>query len=451
MAPPRQEFWNSQFETMPPATLRSLEEAKLKQQLEYAATASPFYQSKWAAAGVSPKQVRRLEDLVHLPFTEKRELQETQEACPPLGANQCAPLDRLVRMQATGGTTGRPLRMALTRRDIEVYNELGARAAWAAGLRPGDVLLECMNYSLYAGGVNDHMTFETVGACVAPVSVAQSRRLLEILQDMRIPSVLYSTPSYALHLAQVARNAGIEPAGLGLRKGLFSGDAGLAIPGYREQIECTWKMTAQDIYGMGELSNLAAECGHRNGLHNLAQGLILAELIDPVSGAALPMADGAVGELVFTTLERQAHPLIRFRSHDHVQISLGPCPCGRTGFRFRILGRSDDMFIVKGVNVFPLAVQDVICGFGPELTGEFQILLDQPPPLTANPRLRVEADTAVAAKDYPELQRRLAQRIRVVLVFTPDVELVPAGTLPRSEKKARRLYRLYQGEQPENP
>jgi phenylacetate-CoA ligase len=447
MAASQQALWNSEFETMPLATLRLIEEEKLRQQLQYVAVASPFYQRKWAAAGVSPKHVQRLEDLALLPFTEKSELQETQQTCPPLGANQCVPLDRLVRMQATGGTSGRPLRMALTRHDIEVYNEIGARAAWAAGLRPGDVLFECMNYSLYAGGVNDHMTFETVGACVAPVSVGQSRRLLEILQDMRIPTALYSTPSYVLHLAQVARDAGLDPAELGLRKGLFSGDAGLAIPGYREQIEITWKMTAQDIWGMGELGAPAAECEYRTGLHYLGQGLLLAEFIDPISGAVLPLADGAVGELVFTTLERQAHPLIRFRSHDYVQISLSPCPCGRTGFRFRILGRSDDMFIVKGINVFPLAVQDVLCAFRPEVTGEFQILLEEAPPLTGNPRLRVEVGT-LAAEDYPNLQARLAQRIREVLVFTPDIELVPAGDLPRSEKKAKRLYRLYQGEQP---
>jgi phenylacetate-CoA ligase len=206
-------------------------------------------------------------------------------------------------------------------------------------------------------------------------------------------------------------------------------------------------MTAQDIWGMGELGAPAAECEHRTGLHFLGQGLVLPEFIDPVSGTVLPMTDGAVGELVFTTLEREAHPLIRFRSHDYVQISLGPCRCGRTGFRFRILGRSDDMFIVKGINVFPLAVQDVICGFRPELTGEFQILLDEAPPLTANPRLRVEVG-AVTERDQPALQGRLAQRIREVLVFTADVELVPAGTLPRSEKKTKRLYRLYQGDQP---
>jgi phenylacetate-CoA ligase len=383
-----------------------------------------------------------------LPFTEKHELQATQEANPPLGANQCVPLDQLVRMQATGGTTGRPLRMAMTRRDIGVYNEVGARAAWAAGLRPGDVLFECMNYSLYAGGVNDHMTFETVGACVAPVGVGQSKRLIEILSDLRIPATLYATPSYALHLAQVARQERVEPAELGIRKGLFSGDAGLAIPGYREQIEETWGMTARDIWGMGELGAPAAECEQASGLHYVGQGLFIVELIDPASGQVVTLADGAVGELVFTTIEREAHPLIRFRSHDHVRSSLVPCPCGRTGFRFRVLGRSDDMFIVKGINVFPLGVQDVIYQFRPALTGDFQILLYEPPPITANPRLRVECGPEVAVTDWPGLRARLVQRIRDVLVFAPDVELLPAGSLPRTEKKAKRLYRLYQGEQP---
>src|SRR5207245_5224811 len=152
------------------------------------------------------------------------------------------------------------------------YNEIGARAAWAAGLRPGDVLFECMNYSLYAGGVNDHLTFETVGACVAPVGIGQSRRLLEIVRDVRMPVGLYSTPSYALHLAEVARGEGFDPAELGIRKGFFSGDAGLAIPSYRAQIEETWGLVARDVYGLGELAAVAAECREAAGLHWMGQG-----------------------------------------------------------------------------------------------------------------------------------------------------------------------------------
>jgi phenylacetate-CoA ligase len=174
---------------------------------------------------------------------------------------------------------------------------------------------------------------------------------------------------------------------------------------------------------------------------------LLVELIDPDTGAVLPWADGVAGELVFTTLEREAHPLVRFRSHDYVRIALGPCACGRASFRLRVLGRSDDMFIVKGVNVFPLAVQDVVCGFRPEVTGEFQILLNETPVVT-NPRLRVECGPGVTPAAHRELKERLARRLREVLVFTPDVELLPAGSLPRAERKTKRLYRHYQGERP---
>jgi len=448
MVSPERLYWNPELETMAPEPLRRLEEDRLRRQLEYTWTRSAFYRRKWDAAGVDPRRGRHVEDLARLPFTEKRELQETQEACPPLGANQCVALDQLVRMQATGGTTGRPLRMAMTRHDIAVYNEVGARAAWAAGLRPGDILFECMNYSLYAGGVNDHMTFETVGACVTPVSVGQSRRLLEIVRDMRVPVCLYSTPSYALHLARVARSEGLEPAALGIRKGFFSGDAGLAIPGYRAEIEETWRLVARDLWGLGELGAPGAECGRARGLHYVGQGLFVVELIDAESAEPVSFREGAVGELVFTTIDREAHPLVRFRTHDHVRVSVEPCACGRRGFCFQVLGRSDDMFIVRGVNVYPLAVQDVVLGFRPELTGEFQILLAEPPPLTGEPRLRVEHGPGVSPDRLEDLRTRLARRVRDVLVFTPAVELLPPGSLPPTERKAKRLYRLYRGEQP---
>lgn len=447
MADMARECWNPDLELLEAGRLRKLEEQRLRRQLEYTQRSSRFYQDKWRQAGVDPGQVRRLEDLALLPFTEKSELQQTQADHPPFGANQCAPLDRVVRMQATGGTSGRPLRMTLSRRDIEAYNEVGARAAWAAGLRPGDVIFECMNYSLYAGGVNDHMTFETLGACVAPVGIGQSRRLVEILRDIGIPASLYSTPSYALHLAQVARSEGAEPAELGIRNGLFSGDAGLAIPGYREQIEQTWRLTAHDIYGLGELGAPAAECRYVDGLHFVGQGLLVVELVDVTSGEFLPMVDDTVGELVFTTLERESHPLIRFRSHDHVRVRVEPCRCGRTGFRFTVLGRSDDMFIVKGINVYPLAVQDVVSSFRPELSGEFQIVLSEPPPITADPLVRVECGEGVEAGGLDDLSARLTRRIRDVLVFTPNVELLPPGSLSRTERKAKRLFRLYLGEQ----
>ncbi len=209
-------------------------------------------------------------------------------------------------------------------------------------------------------------------------------------------------------------------------------------------------MMARDIYGLGELGGFAAECRHSTGLqHYLAQGIILTELIDPASGAPQPMTEGAVGEMVYTTIDREAHPLIRFRSHDQVRISIEPCACGRTGFRFQVLGRTDDMFIVKGINVYPLGVQDVIMSMRPALSGEFQILLTDPPPITYNPKIRVEygvgEDSSVEALEA--LRTRLQRRIRDIFVFTPDVELLPPGSLPRTERKTKRLYRLYLGDQ----
>src|SRR5215467_12254912 len=182
------------METLPAARRQVIEESKLLRQLEYTWGASRFYRQKWQTAGLDPRRVRRLAELPILPLTEKHELQDTQEASPPFGANQSVSLDKAIRMQATGGTTGRPLRMTMTRHDVATYNELGARGGWAAGMRPGDLLFECMNYSLYAGGVSDHLSFEHLGACVAPVGIGQSRRLIEILRDIRMAACLWSTP-----------------------------------------------------------------------------------------------------------------------------------------------------------------------------------------------------------------------------------------------------------------
>lgn len=438
--------WAEDLETADPASMAKAELGLLREQLARTAATSDFYRVKWAESGVDGARVVGLEDLARLPFTEKHELQAAQAARSPFGTNQAAPADRLVRMQATGGTSGKPLRMAMTRSDIAVYNEVGARAAWAAGLRPGDVLFECMNYAMYAGGVNDHGTFETLGACVAPVGVGQSRRLLEILVDLGVPAALYSTPSYALHLAGVAREEGREPRDLGLARGFFSGDAGLGNPGYRAEIEDAWGMVARSIYGTSETAPVAAECDVADGLHWVGQSAFLAEFIDPETGDVIEPADGSTAELVITTLRREAHPLVRFRTHDHVRLRTERCRCGRTSLRFHILGRSDDMFIVRGINVFPLAVASIVDEFRPRLRGEFRIVLDEPPPLVAPPRLLVEAADGLEPERLHGVADALASRLRDVLVFSARVEVVAAGTFPRSEQKTRRVLRAWLGE-----
>jgi phenylacetate-CoA ligase len=438
-------FWNETIETLTPGETRRLENERLVEQIAYDAATSPFYRAKLDAAGVTPGQIRHVEDLARIPFMEKADIADSQADGTLLGVNQCAPLASIVRIQATGGTTGRPMRIGLTRRDIADYGEMGARALWAMGCRPGDIVFECMNFNLYSGGLSDHLTFETLGAATIPFGVGHSERLLTMMAGLRDPVGIWATPSYAVRLAEVADQLGIEPRSVGLRRGYFSGEAGLQVPGYRERIEDTWGMVARDQYGTGELGLHSGECDRRNGVHFGGIGFAIAELIDPDSGEVLPFTDGQQGEIVYTSIRREASPLLRMRSHDLMQVFTEPCPCGRTSFRFRVLGRSDDMFIVKGVNVFPLSVQAVLMRLSPRVTGEFRVVIDRPPPIDYPVPITVEVAGDVPAASLEALAREVETRLQAELNFTAAVTLVGPGTIA-TEVKTRRVVRSYRGE-----
>jgi phenylacetate-CoA ligase len=438
-------FWNAAIETMSPAEVRRLENERLAKQIAYNYATSPFYRAKLDAAGLQPEQIRDREDLANIPFMEKTEVADSQADGTLLGVNQCAPLDQIVRIQATGGTTGQPIRIGLTRRDIADYGEVGAQALWTMGCRPGDIVFECMNYNLYSGGLSDHLTFETLGAATIPFGVGHSDRLLTMMAGLKDPVGIWATPSYAIRLAEVARDLGIEPRSVGLRKGYFSGEAGMQVPGYREKIEDIWGMGARDQYGTGELGLHSGECEQQNGVHFGATGIAIAELIDPDGGEVLPFEDGQQGEVVYTSIHREASPLMRMRSHDLMQVFTEPCACGRTSFRFRILGRSDDMFIVKGVNVFPLSIQAVLMKFAPRVTGEFRVVIDRPPPIDYPVPLTVEVARDLPAGRHEELARDVEARLRTELNFTAAVTLVESGTIA-TEGKTRRVIRSYRGE-----
>jgi phenylacetate-CoA ligase len=438
-------YWDEEIETMAPAGVAALEAARLAEQMAYVHAASPVYRACFDAAGIGPGAVRRREDLALLPFTEKRDLAEAQRDGTLIGGHRCAPREDIVRIQATGGTTGTPMRIAFTRRDIADYCEMGARALWTMGCRPGDIVFECMNYNLYAGGLSDHLTFEHLGAATIPFGVGNSQRLVEMIASLEDEVAIWATPSYAVRLAQVAEEAGLVPRDLGLRKGFFSGEAGMQIPEYRRRIEETWGLRAADQYGTGELGMHSGECEHRGGVHYGGNGFVLTELIDPETTAPIAFEEGAVGEFVYTSIRRQASPLLRMRSHDLMQVFTEPCPCGRTGFRFKVLGRSDDMFIVKGVNVFPLAVQATVAALQPALTGEFRIVLDRAPPIDYPPRLIAEVAAGLPAARHAETAAALRAAVAQRHNFTAAVELVPEGGIA-SEKKTRRLIRAYLGE-----
>ncbi len=441
-----QTYWDEAIETISAGKLERLESERLSEQIAYMYETSPLYRHKMDAAGVRAADIVHRDDLARIPFTEKAELTESQRGGTLIGPHQCAPLDAVVRITGTGGTTGRPLRVGFTRRDNEDYAEMGARALWAMGCRRGEIVFECMNYNLYAGGLPDHMTFERLGAATIPFGVGNSKRLLEMMMHLQDEVGIWSTPSYAIRLAEVAAEEGIDPRTVGLRRGYFSGEAGIQIPGMRERIESLWDMRAMDQYGTGELGLHSGECARKSGVHYGATGFVLTELIDPETEQPVTLADGVTGEFVYTSIRREACPLLRMRSHDVMQVFTEPCACGRTSFRFTLLGRSDDMFIVKGVNVFPNAVQSVIAVLQPRLTGEIQIVLDRAPPIDYAPRVQVEVAREVPESAYADLLDETREVIRAGLNFTAAVEFVSQGTIA-SERKTRRLYRLYQGDE----
>ena len=438
-------YWNEDIERMQPAALHQLENESLRAQLDYVWACSAFYQAKFAEAGVKREDIGDVADLPLLPFTEKDECRRSQEEHPPFGSYLATSQEQVIRAHKTSGTTGRALYVALTRRDRDLMNECAARSFWAAGLRPSDTVVHCFNYCLWIGGFSDHENVEATGATVVPFGVGQTALLVQTIRELQV-NAISATPSYMLPLSEAARAQGLNPRDLGLRKGFFGAEPGMSEPSVRARMEETWGIRAMDAnFGMADiLSIMGSECEHRQGLHFHAQGAVAVELIEPETGAPLALTEGAVGELVYTHLLKEAQPLVRYRARDVVRIlGTGPCACGRTSFRFRILGRSDDMLHVRGVNVFPTAVGNVLAYFSDRLSGEFQIIVDQPPPHQYL-RVRVELAQHLTPDQVGDVPQQIVQALREQLSFRAEPELVSYGTLPRTEQKARRVIKTYQ-------
>jgi phenylacetate-CoA ligase len=425
-------YFDERTETMPPAWTRRLEEELLVDQVTRCFERSPFWRRKLAGAGVRPEHVLGAEDLRRIPLTTKEELRASQEAEPPLGDFVCADPVDVVRVHLTSGTTGKPLALGYTAEDLRTSARIGARAFWAAGARPDDVLLHCLNYSFYTGGLVDHDSLEETGATMVPVGLGQSTRLLELWEDLR-PTALFSTLTYPLYLAETAEERGLDPCSLGLRKLLVAGEPGGQLGGTRKRLETRWGASMRDTYGLSDVwGTFAAECDEGDGLHFCGQDGVLVELIDPGSGDPVGIEPGATGELVFTHLAREASPVLRFRSRDLAEILDAECPCGRTGFRFRVAGRSDDMFRVRGVNVFPSSLEGLLREHGLD---RFAVILE---------RFPVEPPVEVLVEGVDGREGELARAVKERLGFTC---IIRAATLPRTEAKAKRLYRVYEGEE----
>jgi phenylacetate-CoA ligase len=399
-------------------------------QVAYLLERSAFYRQK--LAGLSPGG---LDEIAELPLTDKDELRATRTAENPIGAHLCAKPEEIVRIYSTSGTTGDPSYVPLTASDLENWVTGSARSYAASGVEPGQRIVSTYNAGPFVAGAA-LAAFERIGLTHVPVGTGNTDRLLRAIELLG-PEAVVLTPSYAAYLAE--RNPGL--AASSVERVLVAGEPGGGEPAFRAQLEAGWGAKVTEAMGVGDIGvSLFGECEQQDGMHLGAHGFVHLELIDPETGAALPLEDGASGELVLTHLQHRAAPLLRFRTRDHVQVRTSPCPCGRGGPRIRCVGRTDDMLIVRGVNVFPSAVREVVGAFAPEVSGHV-LIRPQGPGVKQQPPLPVAVELARGGGDDPRLAEAIRERLRDVLVVQTRIELVPWGTLTRSEYKSKLVER----------
>ncbi len=424
-------------ETRSPAAQRERDRETWRSQIAYLFERSAFYRDKLRAAGIPDAAAAgELEDIGRLPFTEKDEIRRSQAEYPPFGSHLAADPEALVRIYSTSGTTGDPVYMPVTEADLVMWNKISARSYYAGGLRPGMKVASTYNAGPFVAGVALD-TLAKLGVCHIPVGTGNTTRLVRALELIRPPALL-CTPSYALYLAEHLQDRGIDPASLGVRRICVAGEPGGGEPEFRGRLQSAFNAKVCEAMGIGDVSiSLWGECETQEGMHFNGGDYVHAELVDPASGMPVEPIDGVTGELVYTALRREAAPMLRFRSRDHVVWHMSRCACGRTTPRVRCIGRTDDLLIVRGVNLFPSAVRSVVAGFVPEVSGAILVRprhkgVRQAPPLPVQVELRPEGGR-------PGLDREIAAAVRTALLVTIAVELVPYGTLRRSEYKTKLL------------
>ncbi len=413
----------------------ALDDAAYRTQLSYLLERSPFYREKLGAAGVdSPADAGALEEIARLPLTIKDELRATRTATNPVGSHLCAEPQELVRIYSTSGTTGTPSYVPLTASDLDAWITASARSYAASGVEPGQRIVSTYNAGPFAAGAA-LASFERIGLCHIPVGTGNTELLLRAVDLLR-PDAVVLTPSYAAYLVEAASDRGLDLRASTVERVLVAGEPGGGEPAFRTALEEGWGARVTEAMGIGDIGvSLWGECEEQDGMHLGARGLVHAELIDGVTEAAVELTDGAAGELVLTHLRHRAAPLLRFRTRDHVIVRTTTCRCGRTAPRVRCIGRTDDMLIVRGVNVFPSAIREVVSAFTPAVSGNIVVRpatsgVKQEPPLPVTVELSREA-----APDA-SLAEAIRERIRDVLVVQTRVVLVPWGTLRRSEYKS---------------
>jgi len=421
-----------EIETRPWAEQLAADDSSYRTQLAYLFERSGFYREKLGAAGLaSAHEAGGLADVPQLPLTEKQEIRATSTQDNPVGAHLCAPASEIVRIYSTSGTTGTPSYVPLTGGDLDNWVTGSARSYAASGVTAGQRVVSTYNAGPFVAGAA-LAAFDRIGLCHIPVGTGNTDRLLRAIELLH-PEIAVLTPSYAAYLLE----SGADLRASSVERVLVAGEPGGGEPAFRAKLEEGWGARVTEAMGIGDIGvSLWGECEEQDGMHLGARGFVHAELIDPDSGAAIELDHGATGELVLTHLQHHAAPLLRFRTRDHVQVRTSPCKCGRTGPRIRCIGRTDDMLIVRGVNVFPSAVREVVSAFAPQVSGHI-LVKPQAAGVKQDPPLAVSVELAPGATADAALAEAIREKLRNVLVVQTRVELVPPGSLGRSEYKSK--------------
>ena len=426
-----------EIESRPWAEQLVLDDASYRAQLAYLLERSAFYREKLGLR--SADEAGGLADIGSLPLTEKAELKATTSAENPVGAHLCVDRAKIVRIYSTSGTTGTPSYIPLTTEDVESWVTGSARSYAASGVRPGQRIVTTYNAGPFVAGAA-LAAFERIGLGHVPVGTGNTERLLLAIELLR-PEAVVLTPSYAAHVIEAAADRSLDLRSSSVERVLVAGEPGGGEPEFRGLLEEGWGATVTEAMGIGDIGpSLWGECEEQEGMHLGARGFVHPELIDAETGAAVPLEDGAAGELVLSHLRHRAAPLLRFRTRDHVEVRTSPCACGRTGPRVRCVGRTDDMLVVRGVNVFPSAVRDVVAAFAPEVSGHV-LVRPAAAGVKQEPPLRVSVELARDRGGNEALADAIRERLRSVLVVQTRIDLVPWGTLQRSEYKSKLVER----------
>ncbi len=425
-------YWNKTRECMQREQLKAYQLQKLKETIDLVYHNVESYRHKMQQAGIIPEDIKTLDDLKKLPFTTKQDLRDNY----PNGLF-ATPESEIIRIHASSGTTGKPTVVGYTRRDIANWAELIARCLTMAGGKKNSVVQVAYGYGLFTGGLGFHYGTEKLGAMVIPVSGGNTKRQIMLMKDLKT-TILACTPSYALHIAETIEEMGLDRNEIKLKAGIFGAEP--CTENMRKEIEQKLGIKAHDIYGLSEVigPGVACECSYQNGLH-ISEDFFIPEIIDPVTGETLP--PGQKGELVITTIDKEALPVIRYRTRDITSLNYEPCSCGRTFARLgKIMGRTDDMLIIRGVNVFPSQIESVLMAVG-ETEPHYQLIVDRTDNLDSL-EIRVEVSEKLFADEVRKLEdirKKIASNIYTTLGINVNVRLVEPHTIERSEGKAKRV------------